>query len=1008
MGGHRISTMHQLSHTIFNRSLVMVVFMGLLFVCTLSAATEHTHANPWTLNPPTVELLGDTATKSTPSVFGNKNCLMRTLVLSPATPNKEAKTRHECTIETEYGTLSGNGFLLRQGTGIWGMLYKSGTKTPANMAPVPNTNLGLKLSYTNNGAAYVTKIYNTDSYITTKTLNDGTVTHYLTNDAPAKQLTDKSGTKLAIDLWSAAYSANSQWLVADMPNVTFARINMGTLDVVPFGIKTNHNKGYDPGFLTAISPDGRHAVLSSKNVSVFRLYDLWTCSPAPNRITEPADCESVDLLPLIKQQVPNLAGTHQPKFTDDFSLEIQYSYTEGGKTKSATAAIRAAGTNDHSFDYLALGDSFASGEGAYGYKAYTDTPDNKCHLSLRSYPYLISEGFDYGQFESVACSGSVIDNVNNLSPEYLGQTKPEIPSKDRDKPSILNSYLVGQIAQIEFIDKYKPNVITISISGNDIGFSDIIKRCVSVDTCYGYYEERLELLSQIDSQFDRLASLYAQIKNNQSYATKIYAIGYPELSYPAGNCAANVHLNRGELEFANNLTNYLNSMIKQAADKAGVFYVDVSDALAGYRFCETVSSDIAVNGLTAGKDSKIFGIIQSPIGNESFHPNERGHQLLKNSILRQTNYFTAPMPLDQPNLTRAKPSDDLAVLKAPKKGGMVKSLLKYIGKDETDDVPEIIAAGDTWGGHIGNETKLAANSQAEIWLFSTPQKIGTVAIGQDGHADLSVTIPAGTTPGFHTIRIYATTVTNEPVDINTLIYVAANTADIDGDGAINELDPCPSVAQSNIDADQDGTDDACDAVIGAAPQPELAPPEVVPQPEDDPKEPSDPTSAPLPEPTTTPAPTEQDNTEPAVDGYESPPQAEAVRPINNEGKFTEEQLEVIAESAASDRLTTTLVVRPTTATPSPINTSSADHPTSVQVATATNIISDAGANPSTSSRTLAANDAKTEQPAEQSTTRRASETTEPKDNKILFTVIFTAFFGATFLAVRFVKKQSGR
>ena len=69
-------------------------------------------------------------------------------------------------------------------------------------------------------------------------------------------------------------------------------------------------------------------------------------------------------------------------------------------------------------EYLALGDSYSSGEGDIGTKAdgtnfylpLTDATPNTCHISSRSYPFLLRDnwGIPSDQMYSVACSGAQV------------------------------------------------------------------------------------------------------------------------------------------------------------------------------------------------------------------------------------------------------------------------------------------------------------------------------------------------------------------------------------------------------------------------------------------------------------------------------------------------------------------------------------------------------------------------------------------------------------------------
>ncbi len=67
-----------------------------------------------------------------------------------------------------------------------------------------------------------------------------------------------------------------------------------------------------------------------------------------------------------------------------------------------------------------------------------------------------------------------------------------------------------------------------------------------------------------------------------------------------------------------------------------------------------------------------------------------------------------------------------------------------------------------------------------------------------------VTIPATIDPGVHTIDVIATNQTGQPIDVTQPVLVQTN----------GNSSGCPIVKASGIDSDNDGVDDACDAVIG--------------------------------------------------------------------------------------------------------------------------------------------------------------------------------------------------
>lgn len=160
-----------------------------------------------------------------------------------------------------------------------------------------------------------------------------------------------------------------------------------------------------------------------------------------------------------------------------------------------------------------------------------------------------------GSFRSIACSGARIENI--------------IAGKETENQYELPSYIPdkshpGYFRQIHNLKEIGPNTVTISISGNDIGFSDKIKYCVLyANDCFDTYEDRLEIIREINGTFDAIVDTYHQIKQAMPPDTKIYAIGYPQIVSSDINdkCGLNVHLSAQERLLANQFTNYLNKVI---------------------------------------------------------------------------------------------------------------------------------------------------------------------------------------------------------------------------------------------------------------------------------------------------------------------------------------------------------------------------------------------------------------------------------------------------------------
>jgi lysophospholipase L1-like esterase len=725
---------------------------------------------------------------------------------------------YNCVISTNYGSVNQSGGVKFKNTKKYHTLYDNVDDRP-HLIPVPSSDVAI--TYTAD-ASYGLYLYfnNALEPFVSKITPPGTPDFdYQLNQPPDAKLADKDGHRLATDYASISFSPNGIWMVVSVPNVAMVRVNLSTFEVLPFAQGFNYTIGADPAPQTAITNDGRYATVASRDFDRFEIYDLSTCLSAPSTIVSPVACQSRNLQPIMRQQISGYTSANNLRFIGDTVMSFYANYEDGSQHKTSKF-ILSAGEAFHKLDYLAVGDSFISGEGARNYQQGTDVGGNKCHLSLDSYPLLLGRDLDFNAYRSVACSGAKAEDIINTSNMYKGQANPKTEKQKRSKSdidSILANFKPGYIDQLDFVTTYQPKVITISVGGNDIGFSDIFKKCAipwNIDTCYNSYEDRLEQVREINSKFSDLVNTYQKIKNSSTTDTRIYVIGYPQIAKVGGDCALNVHLNSEEIEFSQQLASYLDSVIEQAASKAGVAYVDTQNALNGHRFCETDPHSVAMNGLTVGNDTPglLHGLIPVPIGNESFHPNALGHQLLERAVLDATIGLTLPMPAPDPS---AEPPTEfgLPILQAPPTGRPV-NITSY-DYALSDDV---LLRGTTNTTSVsGTDYSLQPNTNYNVSLHSEPVNLGTYKTDSNGNLNASVQIPSNVPAGFHTLHIYGSNIADEPIDLYKTIYVAASLDDLDGNGVPNSNQPCLIFESSGQDYDQDGIDDICDGDIGSPP-----------------------------------------------------------------------------------------------------------------------------------------------------------------------------------------------
>ena len=427
--------------------IVLAVLWLSLTVYKIAVFADNNLSSPWlSVGLPSVEKISEVnlAEQLPVSIIGNRDCQPREVITRPkrfVAPIQSKLSHQSCVTDTGAGAFSKSGYLQRQDSDVYG-LVKNARGDSAVMLPVPRSSTAISVSpYTSEGALLY--FYdNLEPNINSSAVYTGEVTHKLPQHNAI--LTNGDNKLLPVATDSASFSANGEWMVADIPYVAMARINVKTREILPFGDAINYGVGLGPAYRTAISPDGRYAFVYSKNFDIMRLYDLSTCAVPPLVIKNKVPCESRDLMQFMRQQIPGFTSLASVRFRSNYTLEL-YANSLLDKTSKLTRYVAtAAGQQTTGFEYLALGDSFASGEGAYQYKAATDLTSNKCHISQRSYPYLISSVLGYGQYESIACSGAVIEDIVNISDSYRdndtqakGKSNPNLDSE------IISNFLPG-------------------------------------------------------------------------------------------------------------------------------------------------------------------------------------------------------------------------------------------------------------------------------------------------------------------------------------------------------------------------------------------------------------------------------------------------------------------------------------------------------------------------------------------------------------------------------------
>ncbi|PZH12417.1 lipase [Streptomyces sp. NTH33] len=224
----------------------------------------------------------------------------------------------------------------------------------------------------------------------------------------------------------------------------------------------------------------------------------------------------------------------------------------GAATAHASQQAAAGG-------YVALGDSYSSGVGAGSYISSSGS----CNRSTKAYPYLWNAAHAPSSFDFTACSGARTDDVlaNQLGP--------------------LNSSTA---------------LVSISVGGNDAGFSDVMTTCVlqSDSTCISRINTAR---AYVDSTLPgKLDNLYSVIRSKAPNA-RVVVLGYPRFYKLGQTCLGLSETKRSAI---NSASDQLNAAVAKAAANRGFTFGDVRSTFGGHEICSGNSWLHSVDWLNIG------------------------------------------------------------------------------------------------------------------------------------------------------------------------------------------------------------------------------------------------------------------------------------------------------------------------------------------------------------------------------------------------------------------------
>ncbi|MEU3290085.1 MULTISPECIES: SGNH/GDSL hydrolase family protein [Streptomyces] len=219
--------------------------------------------------------------------------------------------------------------------------------------------------------------------------------------------------------------------------------------------------------------------------------------------------------------------------------------------------------------YVALGDSYSSGEGAGSYTSSSGS----CHRSPNAYPQLWAQANSPSSFSFVACSGARTQDVIS---NQLGS---------------LNS---------------ATSLVTVSAGGNDAGFASVMQTCVlqGTNACLTAVNNAKSFATnQLPARLD---SLYSQIRN-RAPNSRVVVLGYPHLYKIDSTCS--FEISDQSRSAINSAADTIDSVIAERASSYGFAFGDVRGIFTNHEIC---SDDWWVNSTRIAV-------------HESYHPNAKGH-----------------------------------------------------------------------------------------------------------------------------------------------------------------------------------------------------------------------------------------------------------------------------------------------------------------------------------------------------------------------------------------------
>ncbi|MGW0796448.1 SGNH/GDSL hydrolase family protein [Streptomyces sp. NPDC002692] len=279
--------------------------------------------------------------------------------------------------------------------------------------------------------------------------------------------------------------------------------------------------------------------------------------------------------------------------------------TAGAVAAVAPAEATTATDGRHRVDYVALGDSYASAP------LVPDQVDPTCLRSSHNYPSLVA-GSTAATLTDVSCSGA---------------TTADMTAAQGTAPAQFAALRRGT------------DLVTVTIGGNDIGFSTVLGTCARVTAtdpagapCRAHFTSTGS--DTVTDSIARTAPKVAQVLrgiHHRAPHARVVVVGYPDL-FPddgVGCTSAKVPLAAGDFSYLRDKEKELNAMLARQARRNGARYVDTYAPTVGHDLCRpaanrwietfTPDSPAAPVHPNAAGESAMAGAVERGLSRPTWH-----------------------------------------------------------------------------------------------------------------------------------------------------------------------------------------------------------------------------------------------------------------------------------------------------------------------------------------------------------------------------------------------------